>query len=97
MATLKQYTLKVWQVHKTVASRLGFDVSSGSLEQRAAALGADAAVAMLIKCLTDNGVLTDAQLNATLTTALATAYPPLPPVVTPTSDQPVVPDPDLGV
>lgn len=97
MATLKQYTLKLWQVHRTVASRLGFDLASGSLEQRAAALGADAAVALLIKCLTDNGVITDAQLQTTLNAALAAVYPPLPPVVTPTSDNPVVPDPDLGV
>jgi hypothetical protein len=97
VATLKQYTLKIWQAHRTVSAKLGSDVASGSLEQRAAALSADAMIAILIKCLTDNAILTDAQLNATLTAALSVTYPPLPTTVTPTSDAPVVPDPDLGV
>lgn len=96
MATFKQYTLKIWQAHRTVSARLGADVSAGSLAERAAALSADAMVGILIKCLVDNAILTDVQLNATLAAAQAVTYPPLPPGVTRTSDQPVVPDPDLG-
>lgn len=96
MATFKQYTLKIWQAHRTVSARLGADVAAGSLAERAAALSADAMVAILIKCLTDNAILTDVQLNAALAAAQTVTYPPLPPVVTATSVQPVVPDPDLG-
>lgn len=96
MATLKQYALKLWQVQRTVSARLGADIAVGSLDQRASMLSTDVTLAMLIKCLTDNGVITDTQLNATLAAAQTLTYPPLPPQVGQTSDQPVVPDPDLG-
>jgi hypothetical protein len=97
VASVKQYTIKIWQAQKKIAAALGTDITTGGVADRARAISSDAVLAILIKTLTDAGVITDAQLNAALLAASQLSIPPLPPEVVVTSDDPPAPDPDLGV
>lgn len=96
MATFKQYALKIWDTHRAVSQKLGADISTAELTDRVNAVTTDVILAGLVKALTDAGVITDAQLNAAYNAIKAAPLPPLPAVVTPTSDNPAGPDPDLG-
>lgn len=97
MATIKAYTLNLWRAHKTVAAKLGMDISWGDSQDRVRAISTDVMLATLIKALTDKGVLTDTELNALYTQVTNATFPTLPPVPSPDLDHGgVAPDPDLG-
>lgn len=97
MATIKQYTLKLWGVHKTVCYKLGMDVSWGDSSERVRVISTDLMLAGLVKALTDKGVLTDAEINSVFTAINNATLPALPPVERPDLDNGgQAPDPDLG-
>lgn len=96
MATVKQYTLRLWGIRKTVAQKLGTDICTADITTRAEALASDVVTATILKLLVDNGVLTDAQLNAAANAVIGTSFPQLQPVVVSSMDGASVPDPDLG-
>lgn len=96
MATVKQYAMNLWRVHRTVSRKLGLAVDWGSLDQRAGVVSTDIMLAGLIKLLTDNGVLTDAQLNAMYSNIAAADFPKLPSMVPNTEDGEAVAEPELG-
>lgn len=79
MATTVTYYRQLKNARDTIAAALGVDVRSVQTETRAMSNAVLACLAILIKALTDNGVLTDAQLQAAVQTALAEAWDPEPP------------------
>jgi hypothetical protein len=64
VATTRQYwsTLRTWQ--QNIAQKFGVNIQYGSMEGRAVAATDAAMVAILVKALTDKGVLTDADILA---------------------------------
>lgn len=86
MATVKSYITNMLAVQQKIAIKLDADVSQLSKEFRVLNLSILAVIAVVVKTLTDNGVITDAQLQATLTAARDDTYwrepdeaPPPPP------------------
>jgi hypothetical protein len=85
VATIKQYVNNMLDVEQKVARKLDSDISQLSKEFRVLNLGLLAVIAVVVKTLTDNGVITDAQLQATLVAARDDTYwrepdeAPLPP------------------
>lgn len=65
MATLPQYLqqLRLW--HRETARRMGLSLQDQDVEARALAASAGAVIAVIVKTLTDKGVITDADLQAT--------------------------------
>lgn len=96
MATVKQYTMNLWRVHRTVSRKLGLSVDWGSLDERAGVVSTDIMLAGLIKALTDNGVVTDAQLNAVYNAIASAEFPKLPAMIPNTVDGEALAEPDLG-
>lgn len=96
MATLKQYTRNLWQVHRTVAGKLGLNVTWGEPEQRVLVIADDVMLAVLLKLLVDKGLVTDAELNAAYNAAASAALPKQPPVVAAPGEDEAPAEPDLG-
>jgi hypothetical protein len=74
VASIKAYVVNLWDTQTKVAKTLGADLSMGPLRLRAAVLAVDVTIAVVIKTLTDNGVITDTQLQTTLTAAHNAVY-----------------------
>jgi hypothetical protein len=102
MATLKTYVRTLWTAEKTIYSKLSGGVQDLRVMpywSRLIVLTLDVILGVLIKALTDKGVLTDAELNAAITGATGATYP-VQPEMLPVEDEdagthPV--DPDVGV
>lgn len=75
MTTVKQYITQMRDVQRSVALQFGADVSQLDKQARVLNLSILALLAVLIETLTDNGVITDAQLVAVLDAAIADNYP----------------------
>jgi len=95
MATLKTYAKQLWSVQRSVCEKLGVQIAWAPLDQRAAMLSSDVTTAMIIKLLTDKGVITDAELLALANQVKAADFPQLAVSVTANADG-SMPDPDLG-
>jgi uncharacterized protein (UPF0333 family) len=78
MATVKAYVANMLDVEQKVAFKFDSDISQLSKEFRVLNLAILVVIAVVVKTLTDNGVITDAQLNAVLTAARDDSYPPEP-------------------
>jgi len=63
VATLKNYMRTLWDMQQTVCNALGMDLRRASFENRCMVIAIDAPIALLIKILTDKGLVTDAELN----------------------------------
>jgi hypothetical protein len=72
VATVRGYWNTLRTVRNQIAYVMGVDATTVSKDVRALANANLAAVAIVIKCLTDKGVLTDAELQARATAALGT-------------------------
>ena len=96
MATLKQYARQLWITQRSVCEKLGVKIAWSSLEQRVLVISSDVNLAMLVKILTDKGVITDAELQAVATQVRNADFPPLVHFPPPDDDEFVTPDPDLG-
>lgn len=96
MATVKQYAINLWHVHKTVIGKMGIGVEWGSVDARAPVLSTDVLLAMIVKILVDKGVVTDLELSTAATQLTNAAFPQLPSVVANSDDAQPLPDPDLG-
>ena len=90
MATVKQYVSSMLDVEQRIARKLDSDISQMSKEYRVLNLALLLIIAVVVKTLTDNAVITDAQLNATLVAARDDIYPPEP------SESPPPPDGGTG-
>lgn len=86
MASLMNYARTLWDVQQTVSNKLGMDLRRASFEIRCAVLAVDASIALLIKVLTDTGVVSDANLNTAVQAVRAMNIEPLP------TQPPVVPE-----
>lgn len=95
MATLKTYARQLWSVQRSVAEKFGIQLAGATADQRAIVLSGDVTLAMLLKILTDKGVITDAELLAVANQVKAATFPQLPGEVVGNSDEPL-PDPDMG-
>jgi len=102
MATLKTYVRNLWGAEKTIYSKLSGGVQDLRVMpywSRLVVLTLDVVISVLIKALTDKGVLTDAELNTALTAAAGASYPVQPEQIPveneDTGTHPV--DPDVGV
>lgn len=101
MATLKTYVRTLWGAEKTIYGKLtgGMgDLKIIPYELRIAFLTINVILGVILKALTDKGVITDADLQASLNTATGAAYPQQP-VSVPRTDEDqgtIAPDPDLG-
>jgi hypothetical protein len=95
VATLKVYARQLWQVQRSVCEKLGVQIAWAPLDQRAMMLSGDVTLAMLIKILTDKGVITDQELLTLADQVKAAVIPPLAISVSPDEDG-AMPDPDLG-
>lgn len=78
MASVKQYVAAMLDVEQKIARKLDSDISQLSKEFRVLNLALLVVVAVVVKTLTDNAVITDAQLNAVLAAARDDAYQPEP-------------------
>lgn len=96
MATVKQYTLRLWKAHATVSRKLGVDVEWGALDKRVQTLSADVMLAGILKVLTDKGVLTDTELNQVYAQITNASFPALPVGIPAPQEGVTTPDPDLG-
>ena len=85
MTTVKAYIQTMRAAQNAVAPQLGSDMTRADLGVRARNTSVLAMIAVLMKTLTDNAVITDAQLQAVLNAAVADVYaqeaqqPPPPP------------------
>lgn len=95
MATLKVYAKQLWGVQRSVCEKLGVQIAWAPLDQRAAVLSSDVTTAIILKLLTDKGIITDAELLAMANQVKAADIPPLAISVSPNEDG-TMPDPDLG-
>lgn len=75
MATVKQYVQQVRDAQRAIARKFGCDVYATDKQTRVAILSVLCLLAVLIKTLVDKGLITDAELKATLDAAAADAYP----------------------
>ena len=83
MTTVKQYVNQLKGDQKAIALEYGSDVSQLDKQTRVLNNSVLALIAVLLKTLTDNAVITDAQLLSVLNAAAADQYP----------DEPVNPPP----
>jgi len=101
MATLKTYVTNIWSAQKTIYRKLtgNGDLKIMSWDLRVAFLTIDVILGVILKALTDKGVITDLELQTALTNAVNASYPPQPVTVQRTDEdlRTVSPDPDLGV
>ena len=74
MATVKTYINNMLAVEQKIAVKLDADISQLSKEFRVLNLAILAVIAVVVKTLTDNAVITDAQLQATLAAARDDTY-----------------------
>ena len=85
MASVKAYVNNMLDVQQKIARKFDSDISQLSKQFRVLNLAILAVIAVVVKTLTDNGVITDAQLQATLAAARDDTYwrepdeAPLPP------------------
>jgi hypothetical protein len=102
MATLKAYVVNLWSAQKTIYFKLTGgkgDLKVMPYELRVAFLTLDVVLGVILKALTDKGVLTDQDLQAAISNATGATYPVQPGDV-PRTDVDLgttSPDPDLGV
>lgn len=97
MATVKAYAKNLWAVEVTVCRKLGIELPLASQSTRVLALCNTVLFAGLFKVLTDNGVVTDAQLNNIFNAIAAADFPSQPVSVPAPTDDTLPPTPDLGV
>ena len=69
MTTVKQYVTQMRGIQRNIAIQYGSDVSQLDKQTRVLNLSVLALLAVVIKTLTDNAVITDAQLQAVLNAA----------------------------
>jgi hypothetical protein len=74
MASLPTYVAALWERQQIIAVKLGSDISQAAKETRVLNRALLVLLATLIKTLVDKGVVTDAELIATLNTARDAAY-----------------------
>jgi hypothetical protein len=74
MATVKQYIIQMRNRQKTIATKLGADITRADKQTRVLNQSLLALLAVVIKTLTDKGVINDAELIATMNAAEADAY-----------------------
>lgn len=80
MASPRTYWVALRNTRNAVATRLGCDVTRADVSVRAIS-GADlACVVVLVKALTDKGVITDAELSAAQAAVLADVWDVEPPL-----------------
>lgn len=95
MATVKQYSLNLWKVQRTVMKKLGLDIAWAGPAEKVPAMASAVMLATLVKILTDKGVVTDAELNTAYTTVRDADFPIVWPAPPPMGEgEPE--DPDLG-
>lgn len=97
MATVKQYVTALWEAQQVISRKLGFDLRRASVEMRCVVLAVDVTLGVVIKVLTDGGVITDQALQTRMNAVRDAAYPQQPASV-PAPDETTgdVPDPDMG-
>lgn len=78
MATVHNYLDQMLALEVQLANALGTDTTTMSKELRVVATAVTAMVAVVIKALTDNAVLTNAQLTAAVNAAKAETWTDLP-------------------
>lgn len=83
MASLATYVGQLWDRQRTIAVKFGADLSRADKQTRVLDRSLLVLLATVIKTLVDKGVLTDAELLATLDTARDAAY----------ADEPIEPPP----
>lgn len=87
MATVKQYILQLRTRQRVIAEKLGCDIGGADTQTRVGNVALLALLAVLIKTLTDKGVISDQELLATLNAARDDGYDPessAPRLLTPT-------------
>ncbi len=102
MATLKAYVTNLWSAQKTIYKKLSGgtgDLKIMPWEMRLAFLTIDVTLGVILKALTDKGVITDSDLQTAINNATSATYPRQPDTVQRTDEDlgTVSPDPDLGV
>jgi hypothetical protein len=65
VATLPQYLQRLRLMHRATAKKMGLSLQDQDATDRVLAASAGAVIAVIVKTLTDKGVITDADLEAT--------------------------------
>jgi hypothetical protein len=79
MATIPQYVKTMRDAQWSIASKLGVDLSRADKVTRVLMLSTLAVLAVVVKTIVDQGLITDAQLKATLNTLRQATYTDEPP------------------
>lgn len=95
MATIKNYVLNLFDAQQWIARQMGVDIRRIGTEARVTILAQDLTTAVILKTLVDKGVVTDAELVATMTTVRNAVYQRQPIEVIPPADGSDIPPPDL--
>jgi hypothetical protein len=74
MATVKQYIAALRQRQDVIAVKYGCDIARADKQTRVVNLSILALLAVIVKALVDKGVITDAELTATLNAARDDVY-----------------------
>lgn len=74
MATVKQYVSQMFDRQTVIARKLGVDITKSTKADRVLNMSLLALIAVVVKSLVDKGVITDAELIATLNTARDDTY-----------------------
>lgn len=83
MATVRQYVTQMRGTMNTVATQMGVDVTRTDKQARVTVTCLLAIIAVVVKTLVDKGVISNAELQATLDGAVGEVWPPesdLPPL-----------------
>jgi hypothetical protein len=84
MASLATYVGQLWDRQRLIARKLGSNIGDADKPNRVLNKSLLVLLAVVVKTLTDKGVITDAELLATLNTARDAAY----------DDEPIQPEPE---
>jgi len=82
VTTVRAYTAAMRAAENQIADQAGVHLPYETLPLRVVQTGGLAMLAVLVKLLADKGIVTDAELSAALTAAIAEAWPQEPPVNT---------------
>ena len=74
MTSLEQYAQNIWERQKKIAIKSGADITQATKTERVFNKSLVVIIAALMKTLVDQGVITDAQLIATLNLARDADY-----------------------
>lgn len=74
MTSISTYVQAIWDRQRAIGRKLGADLGSTGKQTRVGLLSVDVMLAVVVKTLTDKGLITDAELMAVMNAARDDTY-----------------------